>query len=270
MSEKTARELAFLRDLYIDNDWTARFTRILDESLILPKEGSILYVEPGTGNHLLGLREKLPAQVQLQSVHEDIEILRIADAKAQALKIDVDFERSENNRLPFPDEKFSAIIADAAFIPPEDLPSFLAEIIRVAEKGAHVNFFLPTAGSYGEFFSLLWEALYTFGLGELGAQVEDLIKGIPQVSQIEEIAKIAGLEDVKSVTKTEIFEYENGAKFMNSFLVTDFLLPRWLGFLTAEQKEKTVPEIIRTIDEDRGTMTFRLTVKATLVNGKKA
>ncbi len=261
--------MAFLRDLYIDNDWTARFTGILDENLILPKEGKILYVEPGGGNHLLGVREKLSGDVELQSVHEDIELLRIAKAKVKALKVKIDLHQSENYRFPFPDEEFSVIIADASFIPPKDLPAFLTELARVAKNDASVTFFLPTAGSFGEFFSLLWEALYQAGLGELGAQVEEFIREIPTVSQIEQIAGIAGLKDVKSVTKPEIFEYANGAEFMNSFLATEILLPRWLGFLTPEQKEKIVPEIIRTIDEDLSTMTFRFSIKATVVNGKK-
>ncbi len=269
MSDKTARELAFLRDLYIDNDWTARFTNVLDENLILPKEGKFLYVEPGSGNHLLELREKLAEEVEVFSVHEDIELLRIADAKAHAVKADIDFQRSEKNVLPFPDGEFNAIIADAALIPPQDLPGFLTEMTRVTETGGHVNFFLPTGGSFGEFFSLFWEALYSAELTDLGTRIEGFIKDIPTVSQVEEIAENTGLQDVKSTTKVEHFEYDNGGEFMNSFLMTEFLLPRWFGFLTDEQKEKIVPEIIRTIDEDRGEMTFRFSVKATLVNGKK-
>jgi ubiquinone/menaquinone biosynthesis C-methylase UbiE len=269
MSEKSARELAFLRDLAIDNDWTARFTHVLDESLTLPEEGKFLYVEPGSGNHLLELREKFSDEVELFSVHEDIELLRIADAKAHAVGADVDFQRSEEGRLPFPDEEFTAIIADAALIPPQDLPGFLEEITRVTEIGGHVNFFLPTAGSFGEFFSLFWEALYTADMAEQASGIEEFIKDIPTISQIEEIAESTGLKDVKSTTKIEHFEYENGEEFMSSFLLTEFLLPRWLGFLSEEQKEKIVPEIIRTIDEDRGEITFRFSVKATLVNGKK-
>lgn len=261
--------MAFLRDLYIDNDWTARFARILDEHLILPKEGKILYVEPGGGIHLLALSEKLSRDVELLSVHEDIELLRIAEAKAQALKIEIDFRQSENNRLPFPDEEFPVIIADASFVLPSRLPAFLAELNRTAKKDGLVSFFLPTAGSFGEFFSLFWEALYKSGMENFGAQVEELINEIPTVSQIEAIAGIAGLKDLKSVTKSEFFDYENGAEFMNSFLATEFLLPRWLRFLTTEQTEKIVPEVIRTIDEDINTMTFRLSIKATVVSGKK-
>jgi ubiquinone/menaquinone biosynthesis C-methylase UbiE len=269
MSDKSARELAFLRDLYIDNDWTARFTNILDESLTLPKEGKFLYVEPGTGNHLLGLREKLHKDVKLSSVHGDVELLRIAEAKAQVIKAKVDFHRSEDGRLPFPDQEFNAIIADASFISPTELPSFLTELYRVTKKDGFVNFFLPTAGSYGEFFSLLWEALFTAGMEDTGGKIEELILTIPQVEQVEEIAKIAGLAEVNSSTKTEYFEYDDATKLMESFLLTEFLLPRWLDFLTEKQKKKIVPEIIRTIDEDIAEMSFRLSVKATLISGKK-
>src|ERR1044072_8507086 len=125
MNERSAREAAFLRDLYIDNDWTARFTGILDENLILPKEGSLLYVEPGSGNHLISLPEKISdksdEKVELFSVHSDIELLRIAEAKARAMKYEIGFQQSAENRFSFPDETFTTIIADASFVPPQDL-----------------------------------------------------------------------------------------------------------------------------------------------------
>jgi ubiquinone/menaquinone biosynthesis C-methylase UbiE len=273
MSEKSAREAAFMRDFYIDNDWTARFTSILDENLILPKEGSLLYVEPGSGNHLISLPEKISdksdEKVELFSVHSDLELLRIAEAKAKAMMYEIEFQRSARNRFTFPDEKFTTIIADAAFIPPQDLPAFLAELSRTVQKGGHVAFFLPTAGSFGEFFSILWEALFNTGMEGLGPQIEEIIGDIPQITQVEAIAEIAGLKSLKSVTKTEFFEYKNGTEFMDSFLLTEFFLPRWLKFLTAAKKEKIVPEIIRTIDKDRTEMTFRLSIKATVVSGKK-
>ncbi|HEV7643434.1 MAG TPA: class I SAM-dependent methyltransferase [Pyrinomonadaceae bacterium] len=273
MSEKSAREAAFLRDLYIDNDWTARFTSLLDKNLILPKEGSLLYVEPGSGNHLISLPERIKDKsddkVELFSVHSDIELLRIAQAKAKAMMYEIEFLRSAENRFSFPDEKFTTIIADATFIPPQDLPAFLAELSRAVKKGGHVAFFLPTAGSFGEFFSILWEALFNTGMEGLSPQIEEIIGDIPQITQVEAIAEIAGLKSLKSVTKTEFFDYENGTVFINSFLMTEFFLPRWLKFLTRKEKEKIVPEIIRTIDGDRTDMTFRFSIKATVVSGKK-
>lgn len=269
MSEKTAREVAFLRDLYIDNDWTTRFTNLLDENLVLPDEGTLLYVEPGTGIHLLGLNEKLDEKVEISAVHTDIELLRIAEAKSQAVKADIAFHRSEDDRLPLSDETFDTIIADASLIPPQELPVFLDELNRVGKKEGNIDFYLPTAGSFGEFFSILWEALYNSGMEELGPHVEELINELPQVTQCEDIAVAAGLTKIETKTKTEFFDYENGAEFMNSFLMTEFLLPRWLGFLSDEQKEKIVPALISTIDDDVTGMTFRLSVKATIVTGKK-
>jgi ubiquinone/menaquinone biosynthesis C-methylase UbiE len=269
MNDRSAREVAFLRDQYIDNDWTARFTNLLDEHLILPEEGSLLYVEPGSGNHLLALPEKLHGKVELFSAHDDIELLRIAQAKAEAIKARVDFKQTGGNSFPFPDGQFTAVIADASLTPPKDLPALIAELNRVTKKDGYVSFFLPTAGSFGEFFSILWEALFQAGMEGLGPQVEELIAEIPQITQVEAIAEIAGLSKIKSETKSEFFDYENGADLMDSFLMTEFLLPRWLRFLTPEEKEKIAPEIIRAIDEDRAAMTFRLTVKATVVNGRK-
>ena len=56
---KTQKELAFLRDLYIDDDWTKRFTDLVDKYVEFSNEENILYINAGTGNHAFALREKV-------------------------------------------------------------------------------------------------------------------------------------------------------------------------------------------------------------------
>ncbi|MDI1242188.1 MAG: hypothetical protein PSX80_09740, partial [bacterium] len=96
-----------------------------------------------------------------------------------------------------------------------------------------------------------------------------MIADIPTVSKVEEFAEYAGLRDVKTESATEIFEYENGAAFVASTLVSDFLLPVWLDMLDEETAENVKQKLAQLIDEEEADLSFRFTVKVTLITGKK-
>ena len=258
---KTPKELAFLRDLYIAADWTERFTDIFDENFKFDKERSIFYVNAGTGNHALALSENLDEDSRLDAFNEDEELNAIAKAKADIVKADVHFSSF------FPEEAFDTVLADASFVEPKNLRSFLAEIVDLSDR--QVAFFLPTAGSYGEIFSFLWETLLDLNLLEKGAEVERLISELPTVTSVKETVKNLGLTRLETVTKNEIFEFENGTEFINSPLVENFLLPVWLDFLDADEQEQVRQKLAQEIDADDGTLSFRFSVKATLVVGEK-
>ena len=218
---KTPKELAFLRDLYIAPDWTQRFTDLFDTNFKFSADKEILYVNGGTGKHPLELREKLSLDSRLSSYSTDQESNVLAQAKADLLEAEIRFSEE------FPRETYDLVIADASFVPPDDLTGFLNEVIDLADERA--AFFLPTAGSFGEIFSILWESFLNADLLEKAAEVERLIATIPTISRIEEIANGFGLSKLKSTINSEVFEFENGTAFITSPLVADFLLPAWLG-----------------------------------------
>ena len=105
---KTQKELAFLRDLSVDKKWTARFIEHFDKNYKFTKEESILYINAGTGNHVLALREKLKDDVEIYGVTENEDLTIIAAAKADALKAIVGF-----STFPPPD-RYDLVIADAS------------------------------------------------------------------------------------------------------------------------------------------------------------
>jgi len=258
---KTEKELAFLRDLYVAPDWTERFTKIFDENFKFTKEKNILYVNAGTGNHAIELRRKLKEKVGLKAFGKDAELNRIAQAKADIIQAKIEFSADK------PRETFDAVLADASFVEPKNLPEFLKQIIDLSSN--QVAFFLPTAGSFGDIFSFLWETLLHLDLLEKSAEVERLINEIPTVETIEEWAESFGLTKIETVRQNEFFDYKNGENFIDSPLVNDFLFPRWLKFLTAKEKERVRKRLVQTIDDDDGALTFRFTVKAALVVGEK-
>ena len=74
---------------------------------------------------------------------------------------------------------------------------------------------------------------------------------------------------MKTESATEIFEYDNGAAFVASPLVSDFLMPVWLDMLDEETADNVTQKLAGLIDEEDGDLSFRFTVKVTLITGKK-
>jgi SAM-dependent methyltransferase len=171
--------------------------------------------------------------------------------------------------IRFEDDAFDVVLTDASFSPPAGLDELVAESIRVAKPGARIAIVIPTAGSFGEIFSLLWEVLFNEDLGEHGAAAEKMIRDLPTVSRAEEIAEAGGLTNIKTHIATEVFDYENGTEFIDSPLVADFLLPGWLDTLNEEEKDRVRRKLAELIDVEDGNLTFRFTVKAALLTGEK-
>ena len=270
MEPKTQKELAFLHDLYIATDWGERFAELVDEHVDVPKEGSALYLEAGTGAHALALQTRTGRKLHLVCVDQNEECLEIARAKAAALHEQTSFQREDVRSLSFSDDEFDLVLGNASFTLLGDLSDELAEMVRVAKPGGRVAWWLPTFSSFGEFFSIYWEALLGAGLGDHGADVEKMITALPTISEVEAWANEAGLIEVASWTAIEEFNYESGEQFLNSPLITDFLLPNWLEPIPEAARQNVADELARIIDEERHAGEFALTLKATLVVGKKA
>jgi trans-aconitate methyltransferase len=270
MEPKTDKELAFLYDLYIATDWGERFAELVDQHVELPKEGCALYIEAGTGEHALALQTRGGKKLQLLCVDQNEESLELARVKATALNEQTHFQQEDVRALSLKDDEFDLVLGNASFTLLRDLKDELAEIVRVAKPGATVAWWLPTFSSFGEFFSIYWEALLAAGLADHGVDVEQMITALPTISEVERWAREAGLTGVASWTAIEEFDYESGEQFLNSPLITDFLLPNWLEPIPQSAQQKVVDELARIIDEERHAAEFVLTLKATLVVGKKA
>jgi ubiquinone/menaquinone biosynthesis C-methylase UbiE len=269
MRENSNKELAFLHDLFIATDWGERFAELIDEQVKLPKEGQALYVASGTGSHAIALQERGKDTLNFLCVDENEESLELARAKSAALKDSAEFRQGKVDDLALEDDRFNLVIGDGSLIHSERIPEMLSEMGRVAAPRATVALSLPTFSSFGEFFSIYWEALHNCGLLDHESDVEILITTLPSVSSVEQIAEQAGLEDVSSWTKIEEFDFDSSEKFLASPLINDFLMPIWLETLPLDSHEQVVKEIGRLINEERRDAEFALTVKATLVMGKK-
>jgi ubiquinone/menaquinone biosynthesis C-methylase UbiE len=261
--------MAFLHELYVATDWGERFAELIDEHVELPKKGRILYVAAGTGGHAMALLERAGDDVTMVCVDESEECLELARAKAAVISGEPEFYRAQPESLQFDDEQFDLVVGDASLVQPERLPEMISEMVRVCKPDGTVAVSLATSSSFGEFFSIYWEALRSANLEEHGRDVEELIKELPTITEIEALAEREGLEAVTTWTSIEEFDYESGEEFLNAPLITDFLFRNWLASLNTEDRERVLKQIERIIDEERHDMDFSLTLKATLIVGRK-
>ncbi|MEZ5346154.1 MAG: hypothetical protein R2681_11445 [Pyrinomonadaceae bacterium] len=259
---KTEKELAYLRGLYVDEAWTTKFTNIFDESFDFGEKETFLYLNAGTGNHALAVNQRIEGNSLLFAVCENEDLQKIAQGKAVTLNVSLDFSTS----MPLGESEF--VLGDASFVKSEDLEEFIDKMTKLS--GGGIAFFLPTAGSFGEVFSYLWEVFVDLDIARKGTEIEKLISGVPQVSKIEDLLKARKFKKINSSTKNEYLEFETGKDFVESPLVRFFLLPGWLEFLSENEKEQVVEKLAQKIDEERDGLSFRCSIKATLVTARKS
>ena len=269
-NKKSDKELAFLQDLFIAPDWGERFAELIDQHVKLPKEGEALYVAAGTGGHALALHERAGEKVELLCVDENPECLELARAKATATNEQITFRTGQLDSLDLKDNRFDLVIGNASLLSRQRVRKMFSEIVRVGAPGATIALTLPTASSFGEFFSIYWEALHNNGLIDHESDVEHLITELPSVSDIERLAADEGLTGVESWTRIEEFDFESGEQFLSSPLVAEFLMHDWLALVPDDRRAALFSEISRLINEERHAAEFALSVKATLVVGQKA
>jgi ubiquinone/menaquinone biosynthesis C-methylase UbiE len=270
MTSKSNKELAFIHELFVATDWGERFAELIDKNIKLPKKGRVLYVGSNTGGHALALMGRGAADLSFLCIDENEESLELARVKAKTAGSEsCEFRVDTVDSLSLNDDEFALVIGDGSLVHSERIPEMIVELIRVARPGAPVLLALPSYSSFGEFFSIYWEALHNRGLIDHESDVEQLISVLPAISTLEEIAERAGLEDISSTTTIEEFDYESADKFLQAPLIADFLIPIWLETLPEESREEVMAEIGRLINEESRDGAFVLTVKATLVVGKK-
>src|SRR6185312_15238404 len=106
ITTKSDRELAFLHDLFIAPDWGERFAELIDEHIVLPKEGKALYIAAGTGGHAMALQERAGSKLDFLCVDENSECLELARAKATATDGQIGFDIARLDNLKLRDNQY--------------------------------------------------------------------------------------------------------------------------------------------------------------------
>ncbi|MCI0665289.1 MAG: class I SAM-dependent methyltransferase [Acidobacteria bacterium] len=268
-ARKDAKELAYLYDLYIVPGWREVFDRMVDREIELPMEGKFLDAGCGTGGFANDLALKRGKKVEVIGIDASLERLSLARGKAVVTKTEnIVFQQGELTALEFTDDFFDFAIGDASLSDPSNIGPALAELKRVVKEGAMVVLKLTTNGSFDEFFSIYWEALYNLNLTNYTPELEGLITGRLTISSAEEAAANAGLTQIRSVTLKERFDYPDAASFFNSPLIEMEFLDDWLAILPdPETRERVMEEMSKIIDRERHSMDYDISIKATLIIG---
>lgn len=265
------KELAYRYDLFVTPDWRDRFDTLVAKHIKLPTEGRILDVNCGTGAHAIEIAEGLRNKGEVIGVDSSAERIEIARAKAQVKKLkEATFEQSLPYDLRFESDLFDVVIGDASLLPTNEVEDVLSEMVRVATQGGRVVLKIATHGSFGEFFSIFWEALHDVGLdANVWSDLEELINDRKTMSDVEQMARSAGLRRIVSFTSREEFSFETGDQFLSSPLIADLFLEGWLDIVPEEQRQEISSRIEEIIERERNDGPFYVSIKAAIVAGVK-
>ncbi|NNE67332.1 MAG: hypothetical protein HKN33_12265 [Pyrinomonadaceae bacterium] len=252
------KEIAFLRGLTVEPDWTQNFTDLFDEKFKIGKPRTITYINAGAGNHAIEIFEKLGVKTELFPVCETPELQEHAQLKANNEKIDIDF----STKMPM--GKSDCVICDASLAKPNEISDLAKRAAGASNE--RVALLLPTKGSFGEVFSFLWEVLLELGIESSG--VEELITGQTTIDDVEETFRDLALRDIKTHQKTINFDFEDGKEFAASLLMKGIFFPNWLEFVEAKDHERVIENLAKKIDDESEGLSFRFSVKAAVVEGR--
>lgn len=264
-------ETAYLYDLYLVPGWCEFFDRMIEEEVRLPKEGRILDLACGSGGLAIDLALRGSDGREVVGVDIDPALVALAEGKAgirQAPRLQ--FLAGSLGTLPLDRESFDVVIADFSLIPWRAAPCELRDLLPLARKGATLVLKLATRGSFDEFFSLYWEALYDLGLTDLNPQLEALIESRLSIAEAERIAQEAGWRQVRSLLRTERLEYPDAASFFSSPVIRTAFLDSWLVILPdATTQQAVVDQLSQILDRERQGASFDLSIKTTLLLAQK-
>jgi ubiquinone/menaquinone biosynthesis C-methylase UbiE len=265
------KELAFRYDLFITPDWRDRFDTLVNENVELPIEGRILDVNCGTGAHAIELAARMKNKGEVIGIDPSAERVAIARAKALIAKLDnVRFEQGSGSDLPFESDSFDAVVGDASLLQPGEIEATIGEMHRVAQPGARIVLKLATRGSFGEFFSIYWEALHEAGIdNDVLSSLEQLMNELRTLSDAEQIAERSGFRNVESFVSKEEFDYENAQEFLDSPLIDDFFMSDWLKIVPEGNRDEVRNQIGSIIDRERRSAPFDVSIKAAVITGIK-
>lgn len=272
---KDAKELAYLYDLYFVPTWRELFDQMVDDTVKLPSEGKFLDASCGTGGYAIELATRLGHKGEVVGIDDSAERLALAHGKIEINKLEnIRFAQGALDNLGVATDDYDFVLADLSLLSPAELPErmtdILAELKRVAKSGATVVLKFATRGSFDEFYSILWEALYEADLLEYTGQVEDLIKERLTIEQLEAAAREAGFRHIECVTEKQRFDYESAADFFAAPLIENAFLGHWLGILASESEEREVrAALTRIIDRECENGDFEVSAKTTLLMAKR-
>jgi ubiquinone/menaquinone biosynthesis C-methylase UbiE len=268
---RSSKEAAYRYDLYVVPFWRDPCDEMVMKYLEIPRTGSILTVNCGTGGLALELAATMGDRGEVVATDADDERLELARAKAELKNLhNVLFLHRSSTDLGFEDYSFDLILGDGALMHPREIEGMLSELVHVTQSDGRVALLMLTRGSFGEVFSLLWEALRLCKLDGDTPHVEALINEHPTASQAHEIMRRQGLSHVHGYTEQRELNFESATELFESPLIEDYFMEHWLDFLPdASTRRQVIDMMSEIIERERGEAYVEISVKTTLLVGNR-
>jgi ubiquinone/menaquinone biosynthesis C-methylase UbiE len=265
------RTHALLYDLTVSPLWRDRFDRLFVERIGFPEKGHALLLECGTGGLAVELAGRLQHVGSVVASDADAERLTLARGKADIANLDnIRFVSAERLAPELRANFYELALGDASLLPADRLAPMLRTLWRTVAYDGKVVVYALSRGSFDEFFSIFWEALYNCGLAEtLNDQLETLLYAHPTKADLEEEATTAGLRNVHVVIWKEELAFPDGTAFLESPLITGYWLDQWLTIVPAERRRDVKEAIAGVIDRDAVGLPFEISLKAAIVVGAR-
>lgn len=272
MPGRSERELALRYDLMVAPLWQDVLQQWFEDRLDLPNDARVMELNCGTGGLALSIASALTGKGEVIAVDDDQARIDLAMAKADVDKLPNLFFRVAGKDPDATHEgPFDLAIGDATLLDQVALPGLLDTLMISADSDGQVALKLITRGSFGEFFSILWEALYDRDLTRLSPGVEDLIQQFPTVSDGQRMMKDRGLAHVHAYAGKKDLRFSSAAELFDFPIIADYLLVDWFSFLPDLATREVVQDrIIEILGRETQTLPFDLSIKTTLLTGRKS
>lgn len=255
------KEHAYIYDLYIVPYWRHLFEGLYREHLKMPSEGRVLELNCGTGSFALELAASLGERGEVLAL-DAAALVELAEAKRSVTKQKNIFFRPISE-LESIGGDFDLIIIDLTLL--DNTP--LLQTLKLLRKGGNLVVKYLSRGSFDEFYSVFWEALFACGMSDKYlCRLENLIYRYRTIEEFELYLKSMQMRSIKNYQQKQRFVFESSNDFFNSPIISGYFMDGWLSILEPEAVPQVSQSLRQVIDHDGA---FEISIKANLITCKR-
>ncbi len=253
------KEHSYIYDLYVVPHWRNLFDGMYREHLEMPNAGRILELNCGTGGFALELADSVGERGEVLALDTGA-LLELAEAKRSVTKQkNICFRPlSELGDLEL---GFDLIIIDLTLLPLSN--EQLLQAMKLLSSGGRLVMKYLSRGSFDEFYSVFWEALFDCGIAdEYLCRLESLINRYATLEEMELYLKRAKMRSIRNYQQKEEFAFKDARDFFDSPLIKGYFLEGWLSILDSDALAQVSQSLQKVIDREAG---FEVSIKANLI-----
>ena len=275
MSKRTFKEdkLAKIYDAEVVPIWSRRFGKMLLRDLTIPHKAMVLDVNCGSGYPSLEILKRMDEQGRIIAIDTSSPLLDEARTKAGKLSGKRIFFRSESAlpKLPFADEVYDLVVANAGVQQLEDPEPAVREGARVTKVGGLVVATYPLAGTFREFYDLFREVLIKGDYKDALDRLDAYLTRYPPLEQAQAWFEDAGLTGIETEYETFTLLFKSSREFFFAPIIEYGPLSSWKAIAgKGQQMQDVFWQTKGAIDAYFQGTAFSVTVFAGCVRGRKA